>query len=325
MKTTKMWLVAMIFLAFAAVSCDNSEDDPVDEAMLMVEYLESAEGGDYANTYMPAIKGASDVKTGNTAGTNYIVDIRAEADFNDGHIENAVLVSPGEVLTHLEGTSDDDGKEVIIVCYTGQTAGWVTALLRMAGYDNAFSMKFGMCAWHNDFAGKWNNNTSNDYASVFEKTDVAKGPEGNLPEINTGLKDGKEILDARIAEIFAEGFGAAKVTNQTVIGATESYYIVNYWGKDDYDGYGHIPSAMQYTPKQSIALDADLLTLPTDKPVVVYCWTGQTSANMAAYLRVLGYDAKSLLFGANGMIYDELTGHKWSEGAIMGYDYVSSN
>jgi hypothetical protein len=45
---------------------------------------------------------------------------------------------------------------------------------------------------------------------------------------------------------------------------------------------------------------------------------------MAAYLSVIGYDAKTLLFGANGMIYDELEGHKWSEGAIQNFDYVSN-
>jgi hypothetical protein len=39
---------------------------------------------------------------------------------------------------------------------------------------------------------------------------------------------------------------------------------------------------------------------------VVYCYTGQTSAFTAAYLRILGYNAKSLLFGTNGMIYNEM-------------------
>jgi rhodanese-related sulfurtransferase len=85
---------------------------------------------------------------------------------------------------------------------------------------------------------------------------------------------------------------------------------------------GHIPGAVQYTPKQSIKLAADLKTLPTDKTIVVYCCTGQNSANLTAYLRVLGYDAKSLLFGTNGMIYNDMTTSKWSASAIMGYDYV---
>ena len=80
---------------------------------------------------------------------------------------------------------------------------------------------------------------------------------------------------------------------------------------------------MQYTPKQSMAYGVDLTTLPTDKTLAVYCWTGQTSAFLTAYLRILGYDAKSLLFGANGMIYDDLEAHKWSDSQIMEYDYVT--
>jgi rhodanese-related sulfurtransferase len=324
MKTSKMWLVAMMFLAFVAVSCDNDDDETVDEAKLLVEYLESAEGGNYANTSMPAIKVAKDVKNGATAGTMYLVDIRKAEHYNAGHVEGAVNVVAGDILNHLESTSDDDGKDVIVICYSGQSAAWATSLLRMAGYDNAYSMKFGMCSWHEDFAGSWPENISNDKAMLFEDDNVPKGEAGSLPVLSTGKSTGQEILMERINTILAEGFTPAAVGKDQVFGALESYYIVNYWAEADYSGYGHIPGAMQYTPKQSIALEADLETLPTDKPVVVYCWTGQTSANMAAYLRVIGYNALTLTFGANGMIYDELEGHKWTDEAIMGYDYVTN-
>ncbi len=318
---TKIWMVAILFLALFAVSCNKEED--VNEAQVLVEYLESADGGNYAATAMPAIVSAEHVKTLNTTGANYIIDIRSAADYALGHIENAVNVSSKDVLTHLEGTTDDDSKdEIIIVCYSGQTAAWATCLLRLAGYDNAYSMGFGMCSWNTDFAGSWNNNTKSMYTSEFTKDATEKGPEGELPVLNTGFKTGKEILDARIEEVFAEGFDPAKITNATVFGALESYYIANYWAEADYTEIGHIPGAMQYTPKVGMSLDGDLKTLPTDKAVVVYCWTGQTSANMAAYLRVIGYDAKTLLFGANGMIYSDLSSHKWSASSIMGYDYV---
>jgi rhodanese-related sulfurtransferase len=33
--------------------------------------------------------------------------------------------------------------------------------------------------------------------------------------------------------------------------------------------------------------------------VITYCYTGQTSAAISAYLRVIGYNAKSLMFGMN--------------------------
>jgi hypothetical protein len=46
---------------------------------------------------------------------------------------------------------------------------------------------------------------------------------------------------------------------------------------------------------------------------------------MAAYLRLLGYDAKSLLYGSNGMIYDKMVTAKmttFNDAQIMGYEYV---
>ena len=84
---------------------------------------------------------------------------------------------------------------------------------------------------------------------------------------------------------------------------------------------------MQYTPKESLKLSADLKTLPTDKPVVVYCYTGQTSANLAAYLRLLGYDARTLLYGANGMIYDLMVSNGmgvFTDAEIKNYSYTSA-
>jgi len=71
-------------------------------------------------------------------------------------------------------------------------------------------------------------------------------------------------------------------------------------------------------------LDEDLKTLATDKKVAVYCYTGQTSAYMTAYLRILGYDAKSILFGTNGMIYDKCIEKEmtvWNEAQKHDYEY----
>ncbi|RLD92338.1 MAG: hypothetical protein DRJ13_16695 [Bacteroidetes bacterium] len=84
----------------------------------------------------------------------------------------------------------------------------------------------------------------------------------------------------------------------------------------------HIDGAIQYTPKVDIAMDAALKTLPTDKTIVVYCYTGQGSANLTAYLRLVGYDAKSLKYGTNAMIHDDMTKSKWSPETPMEYDYV---
>ena len=40
--------------------------------------------------------------------------------------------------------------------------------------------------------------------------------------------------------------------------------------------------------------------------MVTYCYTGQTSAQVTACLRLLGYDAASLMFGVNGFAFQSL-------------------
>jgi hypothetical protein len=51
----------------------------------------------------------------------------------------------------------------------------------------------------------------------------------------------------------------------------------------------------------------------------VYCFTGQHSANVVAYLKMLGYDAYSVKFGSNAFINQTLretekkAGHYWSD------------
>lgn len=327
MNKTKVWMLAILFISFFVVSCNKDDEEPLNEAQVLIEYLESVDsplGKYYVNTTMPAITSATDVHNMMAVNAVYIIDIRSATDYADGHIDGAVNVAAGDVLSHVEGINTDDYDKVVIVCYTGQTAAWATSILQLMGYDNVYSMAFGMCSWNAYFADRWNNSTKNTYATQFTSEATAKGEEGDLPELSTGKADGQEILESRVSSVLSEGFGAANVSATEVFGNLDNYYIINYWPEAEYTDPGHIPGAVQYTPKQSIALASDLKTIPADRTVVVYCYTGQNSANLTAYLRVIGYDAKSLLFGTNGMIYNEMTKSKWSTDAIMGYDYVSA-
>ncbi|MEZ5082385.1 MAG: rhodanese-like domain-containing protein [Bacteroidales bacterium] len=331
MKNTKfLWYFILFALMFTTSCSKDDEDTPaptINESEVLATFLESTNsplGKDYVNSDMPSIISAEAVHNDIVAGTEiYMIDIRSDVDFALGHIENAENVAAGSVMTYLETEGIAKTAKIVIICYTGQTAGWVTSLLRISGYSNAFSMSWGMSSWNPFFSGKWSSNVSNMYATQFEDAAVAKGPAGNMPTLSTGKTTGQEIFDARLAAVFTEGFNEAKITNAAVFDNPANFYVINYWAEADYTQYGHVPGAMQYTPKESIKTTVDLKTLPTDKTIVVYCWTGQTSAYLTAYLRLLGYNAKSLLFGANGMIYDELAGHKWSDANIMEYDYVN--
>jgi rhodanese-related sulfurtransferase len=322
MKNTKILLLSLLSVLFFFASCED--DDPaVNEAKELIEYLEST-GGTVVNTF-PVMKKATDVNTGViTSADQYIIDIRSTETFDAGHIEGAVNVAANDVLAHYEANNLQDYETVAIVCYSGQTAGWVNGLLKTMGYTNTKDMKWGMCGWNETTSGSWTseNNVNNSKATDLVITATTKREEGNFPKLNTGETDGENILRARVEAVFAEGFAEAKVSNATVFAATDDYYIVNYWSEEHYD-WGHIPGAIQYAPKASLTSDTFLKTLPTDKTIAVYCYTGQTSAHVAAYLRVLGYDAKSILFGMNGMSYDAMPGTKFvADSDIHDYDLV---
>ena len=332
MKQVKFLLYALFTMMFALTLCSTDEDDApevVNEAEVLVNYLESSAspyGKDFVATDMPTFIGAAEVKTLNETGKVYLMDIRSAADFANGYIKNAKNVALSDVLTHIKGINMASYDKVAIVCNTGQSAGFAASLLRLLGYNKVFSLKWGMCSWNADFK-QWTNAVANgnDYASQFVTTETSKTAKGELPKLTTGKTTGQEILETRAAKVLADGFTPASVTNTAVFENLTNYHIINYWPAAQYANPGHIPGAMQYTPKESMKYAADLTTLPANKPIALYCYTGQTSAFLSTYLRILGYDAKSILYGTNGMIYDKMVSgsipNAFKPTEIMGYGY----
>jgi rhodanese-related sulfurtransferase len=302
-------LLILPLLIFAS-ACSDDDDAPItpaaSEAELLIAELEGG-NGDYMNTTCPSIVRADAVHDNVTgAKTWYIIDIRAADAYATGHVPGAVNVPRADIFTHMATINAGSYDKIVIVCYSGQSAAWTTSLLRLSGIMNVASMKYGMSSWHSDFdtiTGK----KSDAYASQFVKTaSPAKPAVGVLPTISTGKTTGAEILAARVAAVHADDYGMAATDAATVFASPDQYFIVNYWVEADYLGLGHFPGAYQYTPKEDLKLSAFLLTLPTDKTIAVYCYTGQTSANIAVIPRVLGYDAKSISFGTQGMIWQTM-------------------
>jgi rhodanese-related sulfurtransferase len=314
MQLRKLFYLLLILpILFLNVACsdDDNGTDPVpsiNESEVAAKHIED-------NITYKSMITSTDLNNYVLTKPNdvYIMDIRSAADFANGHIRGAVNVPLADIVTHYRNNNLESKEKVAMVCYSGQTAAFATAMLRLLGYSNVSDLLFGMCSWNAATSGSWNNNIGNAYASQFTTTPATKNAAGDLPELNTGKETGIDIIEARVLEILASAdpFGAAKVSNATVFGSLDSYYIVNYWPADRY-AWGHIPGAVNYTTDPSeLNLSTSLNTLPTDKPVVVYCYTGQTSAHVAAYLRVLGYDGRTLLFGVNGMSYDTMPGTKF--------------
>jgi rhodanese-related sulfurtransferase len=79
-------------------------------------------------------------------------------------------------------------------------------------------------------------------------------------------------------------------------------YIISVRKPEDYAA-GHLPGAVWYDAK-ALFTPASLSTLPTDRPIVVYCYSGQTASQVVPVLNMLGYDASNLVYGMGNWTND---------------------
>jgi rhodanese-related sulfurtransferase len=75
----------------------------------------------------------------------FILDVREEAEYAEGHIPGATLIPLGQLPNRLSEVPPD--KTIIAVCRSGNRSGKATDLLRAQGFDNVHNMQGGMLAW----------------------------------------------------------------------------------------------------------------------------------------------------------------------------------
>jgi rhodanese-related sulfurtransferase len=242
-------------------------------------------------------------------GDYTVIDIRTQGDYDAGHIPGAYKSSLTTLITDL--ATIPTNKPYVVACKTGQTAGHAKIAMELLGYEDVYSLKFGMCDWNSSVSGAWDTNTGDNLTNPGPETDNNNGSltTHDFPSISG-------TVEQRVAAMLQNGFKATSYAD--IRDNLDDYYIINYFSQADYEGTGgsgvpgHIPGAFQFSPYVSLGIEQMLENLPTDKTIVVYCWTGQHSSQVTAYLSMLGYDAVSLKFGSNNLFHTDLSAHKWN-------------
>ncbi len=76
-----------------------------------------------------------------------VVDVRSMAEFNDGHIVNAINIPLNGFANSTKQLEKHRGKPIIAVCRSGSRSGAVCGMLRKNGFDNVKNLRGGMMAW----------------------------------------------------------------------------------------------------------------------------------------------------------------------------------
>ena len=311
-------MLILVSLLIGTTSCSKDEEEAtpaVDQYAEMTKYMK-ANGMDLSDVTANWIITAGDLDT--DKANKYIIDIRKAVDFTKGHIPGAHNATFGTILTEAEKAD----KPIVIVCYTGQTAAHAHVALRLSGYADCQILKFGFSSWSGDEDfDRWTANigdVADGNANWSSTNTLEANVEYSLPTVSTSKSAGAEILAAQVTKMIDGGFKG--VANTAVLTTPTDYFINNYWAIGDVDHYGHIKTA--HRVKEDLSLSADgFKYLDKDIAIVTYCWTGQTSSLVTAYLNVLGYNALSLKFGANGMIHSTLAAsHKWTASGDFVYE-----
>jgi len=230
---------------------------------------------------------------GDTDNDPYIISVRAAEDYAKGHIKGAVNVNVKEVFSAGNLATYPTDQQIVVVCYTGQNASWVTSGLRMLGYD-AYNLLFGMSGWSANpevYHHRFDAATVPDYPTTTEAT-VATG----AYDLPAPLAD---TMAAALDTFFSGGpkyMKGADLYDNLNDGDTENDpYVISVRSAEDY-AKGHIKGAVHMDPKTMWNAET-LATIPNDREVVVYCYTGQTASQVATALNVLGYDAWNMASG----------------------------
>ncbi len=316
----KIFIITLILLAFNGC-LENPSTIPVDlefeSAAELLQYLESQ--GDYINSMdAPSIITASSVYE--KLNEFSIIDIRPQAEFTKGRIQGAVNIKPNEIISYIK---DKPFEKFLIVSSSGQSAAYYTCLMRLYGINNVYSLKYGMASWHSDFADVWLRSVKDsDFLNEFNNIFYEKDKYYELPEIQLGEGNNfEEKVKSRISIMMNEEFSdiisieqnSISVDFDRIYNSIENYYIICFGPETLYEAPGkgdevpgHPKETVLYIPYLDFKSSRFLQTIPSNKKILVYDSNGHFSAFATAYLRLLGYDAYSVLFGANALFYNRI-------------------
>lgn len=322
----KKYLFLIIFSLVGLNGCLKDDVSPVhdfklSDNALLLNYLEAQ--GDYINSgNMPSIVNVDEVY--NNFENYLLIDTRTTTEYVAGHISGAINIKNDSLITYLNSIDIYKYPKIVLVSSDGQASSYYACLLRLYGVSNVYSLLWGMAQWNPFFSSVWTQNIGDntDVTKDFIYPDITYDSLSNLPQIHFQNSEDpfEKKVKSRISEIMKIGFtdsvSYTKI-NPGGIGfngeSADNYFIVCYAERLVYSqpkrqpySVGHFPNSVVFLPGRYLKSTLFLQTLPDNKKVVLYSCSGQLSAFGVAYLRVLGYDAKSLLYGGSNLFYSYL-------------------
>jgi rhodanese-related sulfurtransferase/uncharacterized protein YceK len=275
----------------------------VDEYQVLADYL----AGRLAD-WTPTISADAlyeNLTDGDESNDPLIISVRAPEIYAVGHIQGAVNI-PWKTIADPDNLAKlPMDRQIVVYCYTGHTGQVAATLLMSFGYD-VTNLKFGMMGWSNDpdVVGTTPFSEAPGYPTETEAHELTGSYDP--PVLDTGESDGAAIAIARAQQFLADWSptisAEAVYENLTDGDDSNNPFLISVRAPDIY-AVGHVQGAVDI-PWKSIADTSLLAGVPSDQPIVDYCYTGHTGQVAATILKLLGYDVQNMKFGMMGWSND---------------------
>ena len=129
-----------------------------------------------------------------------IVDVREQAEWDEGHVPGAVHVPRGHLESRIESAVPDRARTVVLYCSSGNRSAFAAKTLEELGYDNVVSLAGGFTDWKR-------NGLPFDVPRVLDGEKRRRYSRHLLiPEV--GEEGQTRLLDSRMLLIGAGGLGS---------------------------------------------------------------------------------------------------------------------
>lgn len=299
------WLPVILLLSSVLFFTSCGDDNPLVPGTTEFEVLQSNLDTYVGGSAAPVITAQTlfdNINDGNTANDYYVLSVRNATHYAIGHIPGAANIYWKDIGDNTKLSILPNNKPILVYCYTGHTGGIATTALNAMGYD-AVNLKFGIMAWTQDAAVRVAQPFVEGVDSHNFATETTVNATGtyDLADPDYATSDAEDDILLAAIDAYAGGTKAATTTAQTLFdnindgNTSNNPVILSVRSATDY-AIGHIPGAINI-PWRDVTETDNLKKLPTDKQIVVYCYTGHTAGVATTALNMLGYDAVNLKFG----------------------------
>lgn len=132
-------LISMVLLlTMGIMGCSNNQDDDVDMMETSADTSDTV-ATESSGTVMVNTIDAEKAMEMMASGDPYtLVDVRTQAEFDDGHIEGALLLPNDQLETLATEQLPDKDAVILVYCRSGNRSAAASELLVELGYTNVY-------------------------------------------------------------------------------------------------------------------------------------------------------------------------------------------